>query len=55
MTIDDINTLNKEEQAYKSWEKEEKNRIIRMTDPEKKQAAWNTLFPKLAIEDNNVY
>ena len=37
--------INAEEQAYQQWESEQKSRILSMYNVNKKQAAWNRLFP----------
>lgn len=48
--IDTYNQINKEESAYKKWEWSERNRILRMSNPKRKQVAWNKLYPKFALE-----
>jgi hypothetical protein len=47
MTAEDINTINLEEKAYQSWVREQKNRILAMSNVQKKQAAWRLLFPQV--------
>lgn len=39
-----INTINAEEKAYQLWERETKNRILAITNPERRQALWTKLF-----------
>lgn len=39
-----INTINAEEKAYQIWERETKNRILAVTNPERRQALWTKLF-----------
>lgn len=50
-----MNTINKEqkaeERAYYQWQNEKKNIILRMQNPEKKQRAWNELFPVMDLND----
>ena len=43
---DTANTVHKENMAYSIYEKEERNRILAMTNPKRKQEAWKALFPK---------
>lgn len=50
-TEDDCNTIVKEERAYQTWEKEQRNRILNMTNPVRKQEEWHKLYPKLALSD----
>ena len=45
-TEDDANTVHQENMAYSIYEKEERNRRLAMTNPQKKQIAWKSLFPK---------
>mgnify|MGYP001004944361 CR=1 FL=1 len=51
MEPDTIQQLNLEERAYNEWERTEKNRILAMSNPQKKQTAWNKLFPKMERSD----
>lgn len=39
-----INTLIAEDNAYHTWEREQKNRILNMTNSEKKQQVWHKMF-----------
>jgi len=43
---DMVNELVAEDKAYRKWEREEKNRILRMHNPDNKRKAWDKLFPK---------
>ncbi len=43
---DTANTVHRENMAYSIYEKEERNRILAMTNPKRKQEAWSILFPK---------
>lgn len=43
---DSANLAYQEEQAQRAWEREEKNRILNMTNVQKKQSLWNRLFPQ---------
>ena len=42
---DSANAVYREDQAQRTWEKERKNQILNMTNPQKKQVEWNKLFP----------
>ena len=46
MDIDTLNQISREERGYREWEREQKNRILSMSNVQKKQLAWNDLFPK---------
>lgn len=50
LDIDTYNDIAVEEKGYRKWEREERNRILNMTNTKRKQVAWNDLFPRLAIE-----
>lgn len=41
---DDINLVAKEDRQYRLWETVQKNRILRMHDPDRKIAEWKRLF-----------
>lgn len=41
---DDINLIAKEDRQYRQWEQEQKNRILRMHNPDRKIAEWKRLF-----------
>lgn len=41
---DDVNKLVQEEKQYRQWEQEQKNRILRMSSPDRKIAEWKRLF-----------
>ena len=47
-----INTVNSEHYQYIMWERAKKNNIINMTDPVKKQVAWNKVFPTYILTDD---
>lgn len=47
---DTYNYIEAEERGYDKWFREQKNRILRMTNTERKQKEWNKLNPKLAVE-----
>lgn len=40
-------TVNAEDYAYSVWEREQKNKILAMSDSQKKQERWNKLFIKM--------
>ena len=40
------NEVYREDQAQRTAEREEKNRILAMSNVQKKQALWNRLFPQ---------
>lgn len=44
--IDTCNQICREEQAQRAWEREQKNRILNMTNVQKKQLLWSRLFPQ---------
>lgn len=44
---DSVNTLVAEDRAYRNWEREEKNKIFHMVSEQRKQEAWNKLFPQV--------
>lgn len=46
------NDLIAEERGYKKWEQEQKNRILRMTNPKRKQEEWNKLFPIMQLDND---
>ena len=49
---DSANTAVLEERAYQTWVKDEKNRILNMTDSRRKQEAWKLLFTQMERSDN---
>ena len=52
MTLDTIQEMQREERAYTEWEREQKNHILAMSNPQKKQIAWNKLFSKMERDDS---
>lgn len=52
MTIDTIMEMQAEERAYRTWEREEKNRILALTNTQKKQTLWSKLFPPFQSDDS---
>ena len=44
---DSANLAHTENQQVQEWYQSEKKRILKMTNPQKKQLAWKELFPKL--------
>lgn len=48
--IDTLHQIKAEDMQVRKWENSERNRILRMTNPKRKQEEWNKLFPKFAIE-----
>lgn len=48
---DYYNLVAKENQQQREWEQSERNRILRMTSPKRKQIEWNHLYPKLQADD----
>ena len=50
MDIDTITQINAEERQYQQWLRDERNRILRMTNPVRKQIEWNRVHPKIALE-----
>ena len=51
MDIDTITQINAEERQYQQWLRDERNRILRMTNPVRKQIEWNRVHPKIALEE----
>ena len=45
---DSANIVCAENRQQAAWEQHEKNRILRMTNSERKQKEWNYTFPKVA-------
>jgi hypothetical protein len=52
MEPDTVQQLNLEERAYYAWVRAEKNRILSMTDSQKKQAAWNKIVSPFVSSDD---
>ena len=46
MDIDTLNQISREERGYREWEREQKNRILSMSNVQKKQVLWRELFPQ---------
>lgn len=46
-----IMEVQSEESAYRKWERAEKNRILAMTNQQKKRDAWSKLFPVMVLDD----
>jgi hypothetical protein len=40
-----------EEKAYQTWEREQKNIILGMSNVQKKQSMWNKLFTPTVLTD----
>jgi len=49
---DSVKEVQAEDRAYRDWEREQKNRILNMSKPEKKIAVWQRLFPLFERDDN---
>lgn len=41
-----------EDRAYSKWEREEKNRILRIPNQQRKQEEWRRLFPTHEPDDS---
>lgn len=52
MDYDAMKDQQAEDQAYRAWERETKNRIIAMSDTTKKMARWQQLFPTVTHSDD---
>ena len=54
--IDTINEIGREEQIYNAWVREEKNRILKISNSQRKQTEWSKLFaqPTYSEEINNM-
>lgn len=44
--VDTFNQITVEERGYREWEREQKNRILSMSNVQKKQVLWRQLFPQ---------
>ena len=51
--IDTYNQMVKEEKQVKEWEKKERNRILKMINPIKKQQEWSRVFPPVEKQDDS--
>ena len=51
MDIDTITQINAEERQYQQWLRDERNRILRITNTVRKQIEWNRVHPKIALEE----
>jgi hypothetical protein len=49
---DSVKDIKAEERAYQIWVKDEKNRILSMTDSRRKQEAWKLLFSQMVMSDD---
>lgn len=49
---DSVKDIKAEERAYQTWVKDEKNRILGMTDSRRKQEQWRNLFPQVVGSDD---
>ena len=49
---DSVKDIKAEERAYQTWVRDEKNRILSMTDSRRKQEAWRLLFPQVVSSDD---
>lgn len=52
LTSDNAKEIKAEERAYQAWEREQKNRILAMSNVQKKQRAWNELFPPFVHDES---
>jgi hypothetical protein len=41
-----------EERQYQQWEREIKNKILSMSNPERKREIWRTYFPVMTLDDS---
>lgn len=47
-----INTINQEAYMVTFWEREQKNKILKMSNVQRKKEVWNKLFPKMKQSDD---
>ena len=47
-----LRDINREEKVYREWQREQKNKILAMSNPVKKQARWNEVFPPFEHSDD---
>lgn len=52
MDEDNYNLLYRENQVYNNWVREQKNRILSMTNAVKKQIEWSKLFTPVTRSDD---
>lgn len=52
MDEDNYNLLYRENQVYNNWVREQKNRILSMTNAVKKQIEWSKLFTPFISDDS---
>lgn len=50
---DDANEVRMEERQHELWQRDQKNRILKMTNSKRKQAEWNKVFPPLSPPDDS--
>ena len=55
MDLYTIQEMQQEERAYTVWERDQKNHILAMSNSQKKQVAWNKLFPKMERDDSYIF
>lgn len=60
ITPEDVNQANNESYQYAQWERAEKNRILSISNNDRKQKEWSRLFPTFKSDDSwmleaNVY
>lgn len=51
--IDTYNQMIKEEKQVKDWEKSERSRILKITNPTRKQKEWSRVFPPVEKRDDS--
>lgn len=49
---DSANDIVYEDRAYSKWEREEKNRILRIPNQKRKAEEWKKLFPPYTQDDS---
>lgn len=52
MTTDTIMEMQAEDRAYFAWVREQKNKILALTNTQKKQMLWSKLFPPFQSDDS---
>jgi hypothetical protein len=55
MDADYYNAVIAEDRAYQVWEKEQKKRILAMTNSQRKQQLWSQLFTPSRMTDDYLY
>lgn len=50
---DSVKDIKAEERQYELWQRDQKNRILKMANTQRKQEEWNKIFPPLSPPDDS--